>query len=738
MADYEITNARKWDLNWKENQRQGPTSSGWKVVEPQPESIRRRDPPKNIPGSTPRKWNDAGRHGRRDRRERQPARLIEHSDNEAEALWRANQPAADTVKIPDDLILKDKEDKSEKQHEIIAKQHGTYIYTEHAKGFGGSRLFGIWGEKAAATATKLAIAAWVDDCGYGAKSSRSAKFAKVVSLTPKLRERAERTWEREVRKQRFRRHPPMGMAFGAIASFHWPIKEYRPEEILGTNFEAFDPIRMDTSCYVVFVKAWNVFRVMGKPSAVKEGVQSIRQTCFQIAARQLNPVRQYLLQWSDPTMVPLSIYTADYKPPAILSSATTNGGGEVTVRKSPCGDEFGHHPRSPEQAAEQTRRSDERLRLTVLRTLSKLNYYRGYVQMRVRLGTFLAVQYMEAKYDCYDLDEYETMLQASQFSGEVTQELGHRATEQDLLPALLATTKMVTPSEATVNDLRSVKPIYTVSFTFRDSDGHYRLTVEWHETFDEATNKTHFEETSKKWTRLDRDCSALTSLLDVSLCDLSDGSAWQFDVLASPQVIDEAKLSPNLLAFTRNLRIEPDAAAKARRDEVFVRFNPFANLASFQQRITFQYAMVNSDYTLELSRFQDRTYLERTGSPLKGPTGPTVTEPRWSVNVFRKSWDAMLADNERLPIGKQVSWQPDVATWFPYDIGPGSTTIDEKNLNQGWEQLMEKLKQVELFVRDVKATTPKNADEDEEEEPLMKEEEEAKEEHDFLGGMTVG
>ncbi|KAK5740009.1 hypothetical protein LTR17_004906 [Elasticomyces elasticus] len=93
-----------------------------------------------------------------------------------------------------------------------------------------------------------------------------------------------------------------------------------------------------------------------------------------------------------------------------------------------------------------------------------------------------------------------------------------------------------------------------------------------------------------------------------------------------------------------------------------------------------------------------------------------------SVNVFRKAWDAMLADNERLHISKQVSWQPDVATWFPYDVSPGSTKIDEKNPNQGWEQLMEKLKQVEAFVRKIKATTPMEADE-EGEELLTKEEE---------------
>ena len=296
--------------------------------------------------------------------------------------------------------------------------------------------------------------------------------------------------------------------------------------------------------------------------------------------------------------------------------------------------------------------------------------------------------------------------------------LGDKATEQALLQALQKTTDLVTPSEATVHDLTSVKPVYAVAFVFSDSAGDYRLTVEWHKAYDETTDKTHFEIFSKKWTRLERDTSALTSLLDIALCDLSTSSAWQFDILASSQVIDEIKLSPQLLAFSLNLAIDPDAAAKTRRNETFVRFNPYANLTSFQQRTSYQYTLFNSDYTLELSRFQDRTYHSRD----KGFPTTTVSEPRWSLTVYRKAWDAMLAGNERLPVGERADWLHDVATWFPQDIGPGSTEVDERRPGQGWMQLLEKLGRVEGMVREVKE----------------KMEEEEEEEEDLIGGMTVG
>ncbi|KAK0850394.1 hypothetical protein LTS16_009585 [Friedmanniomyces endolithicus] len=653
----------------KDEQQQGPTSSGWQVVEP----LRRRGPPNNLPRTSSRKWNTKGRPKQADARDRQAVRLIEHCDNDAEALWRAHRPPADSVWIPDDLLLRDKTDSFNKYHETLARQHGTYIYSEHARGQGGSRSFGIWGEMDAVAATKGAIAHWIEESGHGSKkSARSAHFSKVVSLTPKLRERAERAWEREVRKQRFRRHPPMDVPFGAIGSFHWPMKEYRPAEILGTSHEAFDPIRMECSCYIVFIAALNLFRVMGKQSEVKASLQRIRQTCFQIAARQCNPVRLYLLHWPDAEQIPLFVYLENYDAPATSSPELLEDATETKSRKAPRGDGYGHHDKTLQGAQQQTRSSVERLRNTILGTLARLHYYRGHVQMRIRLGTFLAIQYMETKDGVYDLDEYESMLQMSQFTGEVTQD---------------------------------------------DRAGDYRLTVEWHEAYDESTNMTHFEIFSKKWTRLERDTNALTSLLDISLCDLSTSSAWQFDILASSQVIDETKLSPQLLAFSRNLTIDPDAALKAAKNETFVRFNPFANLTSFQQRTSYQYTLFNSDYTLELSRFQDRTYQSRD----KGFPTTVISEPRWSLTVFRKAWDAMLAGNERLPVGERADWLHDVATWFPQDVGPGSAEVDEKRSGQGWMQLLEKLGRVEGMVREVKEK--------------MEEEEE---EEDLIGGMTVG
>lgn len=437
MEDHEIKNTREWDLYHKDKPELAKSGGGWKVVAPAGrhipptaspskakvhEPVRKRDPPNNLPSNLPRQWQVAGpvRRGHNVRRE--PPKLLQESDNDAEASWRARQEPTDHVRIPDEMLLKARSsDAAEDYHERVAQRLGTYIFSQHKDGYGGSRTFGIWGERKAVEATKRAIADWIEESRQNHKSARSAKFAKVVSLTEELRKRAEKRWDREVAKQRYRQHPPPDMAFGAIGSFHWPVMDYQPDSILGSSAEALDPIRMQLSCYIVYNKERNLFRIMGKPSDVQIGLLRIRQTCFQVAAKQCNPVRMCLLRWPNAAEVPLYVYLKDYEPPAISMPEDQES---QKTRKAPRGEEYEPDEQREEQAGLQNSVSSERLRSAVFRTLNKLHYYRGHIQIRIRLGIFLVDQYKapDERYGVYDLEEYEDMIKESQFSGEVTQE----------------------------------------------------------------------------------------------------------------------------------------------------------------------------------------------------------------------------------------------------------------------------------------------------------------------------
>lgn len=265
-----------------------------------------------------------------------------------------------------------------------------------------------------------------------------------------------------------------------------------------------------------------------------------------------------------------------------------------------------------------------------------------------------------------------------------------------------------------VTELTDVKPVYSAIFTFTDEAGDLRLSIEWQETKDPITEKINFEEISRKWTRLERDTGVPTPVLDISLTDLNTSSAWQFDILASQTVV-EARLSQQLHTFALNLRLDPAAAKHQDPARLFVRYNPYANLQSLQQRISYRYTLANSDFALELSRFQVRTFLSRKF------TEPVIYEPRWSLSVFRTQWDTMFTQNERLSIGNAVTWEDDVATWFPSDVGPGCSSpgVDE-GMGEEWEQLLQKLGRIEALVAETAAKV------------------EGEEVADLMGGMAIG
>lgn len=202
--------------------------------------------------------------------------IDDEEGDDAQALWRALEPAKLFVRVPAEVVIAEGVDALQQ----LAKQFGTYVALERRQHTGpDSQVFGIWGSGKDAEATRKAIVGWIEGMMGPKKASSASKFAKLASMTPTLRVRAENRWKREVQRQRFRQHPPLDVAFGAIGTFHWPVKEYAPHEILGANYEPLDPIRIDCSCYVVWKK--NAFQVMGRNmDKVKAALLRLRQTVF--------------------------------------------------------------------------------------------------------------------------------------------------------------------------------------------------------------------------------------------------------------------------------------------------------------------------------------------------------------------------------------------------------------------------------------------------------------------------
>ena len=172
-------------------------------------------------------------------------------------------------------------------------------------------------------------------------------------------------------------------------------------------------------------------------------------------------------------------------------------------------------------------------------------------------------------------------------------------------------------------DLKDVEPIYTAVFVFENPSGELHFTISWQ--FDQSAYSSSSECNiiSQIWTR------SPVELINMNIYSLSSGRAWQFDLLAS-QPVEPPK---ELRAWARNLKLK--------KGEVGYLSTSVVN--SYRQQAIYRFNVVKSEYTLELSWFQDKA-------------DKIVRERRWAAQVFRGEWD--FAGGERKAgVEEDKDWQ---------------------------------------------------------------------------------
>ena len=261
--------------------------------------------------------------------------------------------------------------------------------------------------------------------------------------------------------------------------------------------------------------------------------------------------------------------------------------------------------------------------------------------------------------------------------------------------------------------LTDVKPVYTAIFTFADEAGDLQLIKTWCEMADTSAKTSLFEETTRKWTRLDRDASTPTPLLDVNIIDIDATLAWKISV-RSQHCVNERRLSKALVDFSYSIQIEPELARKQTIDKAFVTYRAYGvKLKSLQLRISYHFDIrtgegMVTDYALNVTRFQDRVFAHDQ-EKVAAVAEPVAYEPRWALNVYRNEWATKFAVNESFKVGEVADWDDDIETWFPKN--PRRVAAESKL--SGMEHFMEHLHRIAKVVREIK-------------------------EEDLIGGMTVG
>lgn len=236
-----------------------------------------------------------------------------------------------------------------------------------------------------------------------------------------------------------------------------------------------------------------------------------------------------------------------------------------------------------------------------------------------------------------------------------------------------------------MSNLSDVLPKYSAVFVFEDpKKGNLQLSMTWGETTEPDEDELQFSTPTIEWARLDRDTGRATELMEMSWMDLQSGFAWQFEILAT-QAEDASKMPEDFKRFAQNVQFDAVAAKQQPPTKPFVICRFPLPLRTLRQSIKHHYGIVGTDYTLEISQFQDREY-QRGG----GDAHVKVYEPRWGLGVFYSKWDNTFGQNERLPIGQGAKWDDDMDEWFPA----------EKHVKEpGFPHLVEQLGKIEELVR---------------------------------------
>lgn len=175
--------------------------------------------------------------------------------------------------------------------EEIGVRFGSFIRPPQ---FLRDRTLLIWGNEKQVAETIIELKHWTslsDEEVRGTREKMLAKaghdkFGKVGELIDKQDRELDRKLKRVAEMQSYQKNPVDGRQFEFQGYFLWPAKEVKPENLLGPNCEAFDPIRTYNHSHIVWEPQLSCFKILSNSeAAVQDAIQRIEGTMREYAAR---------------------------------------------------------------------------------------------------------------------------------------------------------------------------------------------------------------------------------------------------------------------------------------------------------------------------------------------------------------------------------------------------------------------------------------------------------------------
>ena len=403
---YEIKNAREWDPNRKKtdyssessdyeededdsdfDHEDAPHHSGdFNSTTRDGISKPRFDQRNPIPPSKPPTHPKIHRHGKRPGPHRVPRRAMFNfkRDNLARAAFRKRLEPSGKFILPKDCpeIEPDQKKMYDIFDEMGVRLRSFIRPPQHPK----DRELLLWGDLRQIQDTKAELQRWLNiRLGTNVPRSSMAKnnFARELSSIGDQYHRLMKKMQKEAKILDFQQAPAAGRVFPYTGTFLWPVDEVRPEDILGPSLEAFDPIRFQYQCHIIFDNKFEAFRIFSeREENIKKTMNRMVGTMREYVAKNVRPGMIILIEPPTPSAVRKSVKV-------LPLSSNGSKTGQLMV-PSLTGNTLDPQARHEwlDKSKQLVIRNDGRIELSLRKCITNLPHYRGLVRIRVQFGTF--------------------------------------------------------------------------------------------------------------------------------------------------------------------------------------------------------------------------------------------------------------------------------------------------------------------------------------------------------------